>query len=496
MSDNHNHPSFYELSMYLDGGLSEERRANIDKHVSLCSQCSDLLSEMRGYNGMITAYFQEQEHEVRELTPTAFVCRNADIKLRYLAGVLPNWRRKRYEKHLPKCEFCRYILKKLSESEHVVEVELTPEQEERGRQFVSQLLSGAMPSQRGQEEETFPIYQKFRTLVLDASGQTILPVMLLISVFGLVATWLSHKLMSHYKYSSTKMLIFYAIFTPFIGFIFMHRSILRETSRFLVGQQRTEKRMNAIIIMFYISLIVVLNAPLLESIYTGMDMYGFFRRGLQDKSPKMALASGIMSSMLVNIGLATFSVVLMHFIHKILIGKYGSEENIPYFSSAFLMVSIPLAIVYVSVAIFGRRTLDVFMIGPFLALLIIFVACIGYSHPKNKLDLYQSKRLMDRCIRFIIMGFIAAVVIILLHLANVIELDIPDIWSSHISAVKIDWAGEMLGYPKSDYESRWRNGFTLMTGIITIYLFIGMGIFTTITVMRYQYNYAAGKIKH
>ena len=229
--------------------------------------------------------------------------------------------------------------------------------------------------------------------------------------------------------------------------------------------------------LLFTTLMALLNAPLLMTSYTGMDPYGFF--ALHTRYSKSMV---ITEALLVNLVLAFLATALF------LALCYWRDKRNPddIALSTFIPVIPPIFLVYLVVAFFGRLGFDLYFVVALFPFVLAFLAVVGYTHPKNQVDLFTAKLLLVVCIVFSVVGFLSAAAGLLVHFAT-LQPRLENVFESRIWTSTFSW--EKLGYTNLEaYSERYKSGFIWMVLTSMVYLELVVATVTTLTIYTYQYE--------
>ncbi|MCX7974048.1 MAG: hypothetical protein N3B16_06040, partial [Candidatus Aminicenantes bacterium] len=279
-----------------------------------------------------------------------------------------------------------------------------------------------------------------------------------------------------------------SVFLAFILFILALSFIdqFKRTKRFLGLRVESEAgtRFRSYGALLLISLLVILNSPLLVTSYTGIDPYGTFLF-----FPKNSKLWAIVIDMAFNFFLASLSTTLFFWI----IIEWAKRKPQDVISSTFTTVCIPLAVVYVIATLLSSRGTESFLLIAFFPLLAGLLAIVGYSHPNNKLDLFTSKLLFVLSIIFMVIGFILAMGGLIYKLYEFSKITPINFFESLLWKRSFRW--QALGMTPEEYIEKLKMGFTWMVLTVSIYLELAIGFNVAITIYQYQYIPASKDIR-
>lgn len=233
----------------------------------------------------------------------------------------------------------------------------------------------------------------------------------------------------------------------------------------------------------FLSLFILLNSPLLVSVFTGMDFYGFFT--LEGISRNQAL----MYAMLVNLGVAIVATLIFYLLwHQQ--HKEGKYEKVDVVSSTLKIVIPPIAFAYAIGALFGQWTTAYFMIV-MVPLAVALIAMIGFAHPKVRIDSFLARTLLGCCFGVAAFVLLAGFVVGILKLMGYILIpDVPYTFESLVWTRPFD--PTTLGYNLNNYDSvylsRHQAGLMWLLVLATTYLIFGVCMPVIFTIYRKQYK--------
>jgi len=279
--------------------------------------------------------------------------------------------------------------------------------------------------------------------------------------------------------------------TVFVAFILVLLGIsvlvqFRKSEKFIGLRKQSDfvERFRSYEILYFVSLLVLLNLPLLSTSYTGIDPYGFFLA-----FPSHAKLWAIISNLVINFILSAGGGLLFSYIAL----EWAKRKPDDIIASTFTSVLIPIFLVYVVASLTQTRGMESYFLTAFFPLSLAFLAIIGYSHQENRLEPFTAKFLFVACVVFMAVGFILAMGGLLYSLSNLTGKGFPIAYENHLWKSVI--APERIGYPASEYIERLKGGFTWQVLAASFYLVLAVGFLTVMTIFNYQLKPALKKTK-
>lgn len=251
----------------------------------------------------------------------------------------------------------------------------------------------------------------------------------------------------------------------------------RKTRRLLGLRTRSAgvaPRFRAYSTIFFASLLVLLDAPLLTTSYTGIDPYGAFF------AVEYAKAWTLVLPLLANFALAAVNTVLFLWIAAWWAKYHPTNIN----ASTVTSVLIPLGIVYLVATLTQRVGIESYLIAAFFPLAVAFLAIVGYSHPGNQVEPFTAKTLFFLCIILMVVGFVLAMAGLLFMMPRVGEPVARGVFETHLWQRPIDWTA--LGLTAEQFTEKARAGFAWMVLAASFYLEVGVGVPTTLCIYGLQ----------
>ena len=227
--------------------------------------------------------------------------------------------------------------------------------------------------------------------------------------------------------------------------------------------------------LLFLSMMAIISSPLMVSAYTRMDPYGLFLLF----GPDRILAS-IGGSLAVNVLISyAVSVLFLTLYYRLLYRDFESIE-----SCTFGSVLPPFVLAYGMLFLISQRGAEAYFLTAFFPMVIAFLGVVGYSHPKNKTDLFIAKALMAVCIGCLVVGFVLAMGGLLFYLTFLMP-EAPVAFETLLWSGSLDWS--QLGYPAESWVDRFRPGFIWMVLASSMFLMLVVGVPTTLAIYHFQY---------
>ncbi|MBI3412872.1 MAG: hypothetical protein HY051_02205 [Candidatus Aenigmarchaeota archaeon] len=292
-------------------------------------------------------------------------------------------------------------------------------------------------------------------------------------VFPGVVTMAVGYLLNRYSSNTETLLALIVLGVALVagqGFLRIRRS---RRARASASQPLTAQRAFLIGELFFLSLFVMLSAPLLQSAFTGMDAYGFFTlKAFAGKPLSLLLALGV------NLILATIATAAYYGIWT---WQHERSASGGAYGRALKVVIPSLLLVYVPGALMATPGGEIYLLVVLALMAFAFVLIIAMSDPQTRLREWEAKFLLATFVGAIFVLFIAAFTTMLLWFFFV---DFTPPSGNHLWSWEIDWAA--LGYGPEEFEDRAKAGFiwAITTGIA--YMIFVVGGYASVMIYRNQ----------
>ena len=225
--------------------------------------------------------------------------------------------------------------------------------------------------------------------------------------------------------------------------------------------------------LLFVSLFVVLGAPLLQSALTGIDIYGFFTiPGLAGTVWPIVLSLGV------NFGIALAATVVFELLW---LRAYSRADTGSAFAQAAMALVPSFATAYIPAAVFGNIGYETYLLDAFVPLLAAFLLIIVCSDPRVRLNEWTARVLLLGAGVTIGILFLVAMAGMFLWLF-VVPDTVPA--GNHLRSWVVDFSA--LGYAAEEFVARGNAGF--VWAIITAmgYLLVAVGATLIRTIYGYQ----------
>ena len=228
--------------------------------------------------------------------------------------------------------------------------------------------------------------------------------------------------------------------------------------------------------LFFASLLIVLNIPLLLSAFTRMDPYGFFA------IPTFDFDAGVFPftlAMFVNLALSLIAWVMFFFLRYCLYEKNWLRTHA--YLRAVGTTLPPMLFVYAIAIIISSHSMWIYNLIVFGILFGAFTAIMAFNDPDVQLSEWEVKWVPIVTIQVIVilcLCGVAGVVVTYLEPSLVIASARHNLlWSWESWSVA-------LGYPESEFIERFKVGTVLMSLATIMYLATVVGSYLVVTIRR------------
>ena len=213
--------------------------------------------------------------------------------------------------------------------------------------------------------------------------------------------------------------------------------------------------------LLFVSIFVVLSAPLLQSSLTGIDVYGFFTL------PYFTGGSWpLFLSLIVNfaISIAAAGVFGLCWLRAYSKSPYGSA-----FGKAAFVLAPSFGVAYVPAAFLGWVGNESYLLAAFAPLCAAFMIMLTLSDPSVKLSEWAAKQFLQWALAAIFLLFLASMAGVVLWYFQ--QDVVPP--GNHLWAWNIDFS--VLGYPAEDFPGKQAAGFLWAMLMAMVFLLIAVG---------------------
>ena len=226
--------------------------------------------------------------------------------------------------------------------------------------------------------------------------------------------------------------------------------------------------------LLFVSFFVVLNAPLLESVRFGVDIYGFFT---------ISGLAGTLWPNLLNV-LVNFAIALVavNVFQLLWLREYGRSGSRSAWVKAIRVLLPAFIVAYVPAALLGRAGMDSYLLVAFVPMVAAFTLLLICTDPSVKLDEWSAKSLMNWSVGVVVLLTIAALLALFFFLSGVSEA--PMYSGSHLNSWVLTLAD--LGYTEAEFVASRANGFIWFVITAMAYLIFVVGGSLIATIHSYQ----------
>lgn len=227
--------------------------------------------------------------------------------------------------------------------------------------------------------------------------------------------------------------------------------------------------------LFFVSLLVILNSPLLTTSYTGIDPYGIFLLFAEN-----AKLWAIVANLMINFVLASIATLLFFWISL----EWTKRKPHEFINSSFSSVLVPLIAIYVVIVLTQSSGMESYFLVAFFPTAAAFIAIVGYSHSNNQLEPFTAKLLFVLCIVFMVVGFVLALGGMLFKLYEFTQGTPQNLFETPLWKKAFNW--NELGMDPKIFIEKLKLGFQWTVLTASFYLELAVGYSTAMTIYHYQ----------